>query len=112
MMNLSLITTALPSLGRFLMDLRPKLHTFPVDIPNDSIIAGAQNGEYTSGRRLFPYDLATDTVTGPHIEAYATGAWYSTNNADEDSTKSLVREDAPQGAIIQTTCFEVTEARC
>lgn len=104
MMNLSLITTALPSLGRLLMDMKPRFQTFPVDIgnrPADSLPKNSGYGTGTGRRSM----LADWPMPRNQVQVQVT------SHNDGDSTEGLVREDTPPNGIKQTTFFEVTESR-
>ena len=109
-MNISLITTALPSLGRLLIDLQPNLQAFPVEPPeNQPHDTGARTNRTISfGRTLNrDYDMNKSSRTAVLV----TSAYRDDNGKDDgDSTEGLV--PPPQGNVIQqTTHFEVSESR-
>ncbi|KAJ5777460.1 hypothetical protein N7520_000706 [Penicillium odoratum] len=102
MMNLSIITTALPSLGRLVVELQPNIYAFTIhDDPAD---AQAKSNKYNISSMRKSYPTRTDPPLSPGTSVQVTSGWQETSRDDAESMEGLV---SPPNAIQQTIHFEV-----
>ncbi|KAJ5637627.1 hypothetical protein N7490_007506 [Penicillium lividum] len=102
MMNLSIITTALPSLGRLVVELQPNIYAFTIhDDPAD---AQAKSNKYNISSMRKSYPTRTDPPLSPGTSVQVTSGWRETSRDDAESMEGLV---SPPNAIQQTIHFEV-----
>ncbi|KAJ5166313.1 uncharacterized protein N7482_005094 [Penicillium canariense] len=101
MMNLSIITTALPSLGRLVMELQPSVYAFTI---NDDI-----TDPRTPGDRYKFSSMAKSVDQGlkPGTSVQVTSGWRESLKDDGESTEGLVSGADQQNVIQQTIHFEV-----
>ncbi|OJJ50177.1 hypothetical protein ASPZODRAFT_128795 [Penicilliopsis zonata CBS 506.65] len=104
MMNLSIITTAVPSLGRLVVELKPSLNAFTFTkqhtySPNTNYIVSSMSSHFRSEQRNMGEDLGTRTSVHGRGQSH---------KEDSDSTKELVMgEPAQQMSITKTVDFEI-----
>ena len=102
MMNLSIITTALPSLGRLVIELQPSIHAFTInDDPSAPRPHGTGYAFSTMGKSAPDHELKHGTST------QVTTGWRESLKDDGDSTEGLVTGADQQNVIQQTIHFEV-----
>jgi hypothetical protein len=100
MMNLSIITTALPSLGRLVIELQPSIHAFTInDDPSDIRAPGGGYNFSSMGKSM-------DHSLKPGTSVQVTSGWRESLKDDGESTEGLVTP-AEQNVIQQTIHFEV-----
>jgi hypothetical protein len=101
MMNLSIITTALPSLGRLVIELQPSIHAFTInDDPNDIRAPGGGYNFSSMGKSM-------DHGLKPGTSVQVTSGWRESLKDDGESTEGLVTGADQQNVIQQTIHFEV-----
>jgi hypothetical protein len=101
MMNLSLVTTALPSLGRLVVELQPDVYAFAIhDDPADAHKGNKYN--ISSMRKSYP--TRTDPPLSPGTSVQVTSGWRESFRDDAESMEGLVN---PPNVIQQTIHFEV-----
>lgn len=102
MMNLSLVTTALPSLGRLVVELQPDVYAFAIhDDPADA--HRGDNYNISSMKRSF--HARTDPPLSPGTSVQVTSGWRESIRDDAESMEGLV--SPPTNVIQQTIHFEV-----
>lgn len=103
MMNLSIITTAIPSLGRLVIELQPSVHAFTInEDPVDGRSARYQRNA-SSMRKSFNRDFLVGPLS-PGMSVQVTSGWRESSNDDTESTEGLVNQP---NVIQQTIRFEV-----
>lgn len=103
-MNLSLITTALPSLGRLVIELQPSIHAFTInDDPTDIRVPGGGYNFSSMGK-------SADHGLKPGTSVQVTSGWRESLKEDGESTEGLVTGADQQNVIQQTIHFEVHSA--
>lgn len=104
MMNLSLVTTALPSLGRLVIDLQLNVHAFTInDDPMDIRHPGGAYNFSSMGK-------SADHGLKPGTSVQVTSGWRESLKDDGESTEGLVTGSDQQNVIQQTIHFEVHTA--
>jgi hypothetical protein len=102
MMNLSIITTALPSLGRLVIELQPSIHAFTInEDPSDPRPPGTGYNFSSMGKSAADHDFKHGTST------QVTTGWRESLKDDGESTEGLVTGADQQNVIQQTIHFEV-----
>lgn len=98
-MNLSLIATALPSLGRLIVELQPAVNAFAITEQH-----GLRNGDkyaLSSFAGRFPQDYTLENNVGTHTSVNGSDRRHS-NRTDTESTQGL-----RQNMIQQTIDFRI-----
>lgn len=106
-MNLSIMTTALPSLGRLVIELQPSVYAYTIkDDPTDP---RSPNGQYTFSTtgKSTSHDNRADEPVFPGTSAEVTSGWREVSKDDAESTEGLVGDSVRQNVIQQTIHFEV-----
>ncbi|KAJ6153696.1 hypothetical protein N7470_006655 [Penicillium chermesinum] len=104
-MNLSIITTAIPSLGRLVMELQPSNFSFPINEGPMDIPSLDGKFQPSSRRSSLSRDLHMRSLNvGTSIHGTQ---WRDTIMEDDESLDQLVRTPSSQGGIQQTLDFEV-----
>ncbi|KAJ5698924.1 hypothetical protein N7462_000929 [Penicillium macrosclerotiorum] len=101
MMNLSIITTSLPSLGRLVIELQPSIFAFTI---NENPDPRSQGGTYNFTGLGKP---STENGMKPGTSVQVTSGWRESLKDDGESMEALVHDSTPQNAIQQTIHFEV-----
>lgn len=105
-MNLSIITAAIPSMGRLVMELQPNNFAFPINEgPIDSPHFGDKEN-IPSVRSSFARDFNTSR-SGNAISSIHGTRWRDTILEDDESMFNLVQSQSPSHTIQQTVDFEV-----
>jgi hypothetical protein len=103
MMNLSIITTAIPSLGRLVIELQPSVHAFTIhEDPVDGWSASNKRNA-SSVRKSFNRDFPVEPLS-PGMSVQVTTGWRESLKDDTESTEGLVNQP---NVIQQTIHFEV-----
>ncbi|KAJ6103055.1 hypothetical protein N7486_005482 [Penicillium sp. IBT 16267x] len=101
MMNLSLVTTALPSLGRLVVELQPDVYAFAIhDDPADA----HKREKYNISTMRKSFHTRTDAPLSPGTSVHVTSGWQESSRDDTESMEGLVN---PPNVIQQTIHFEV-----
>ncbi|KAJ5939531.1 hypothetical protein N7466_002665 [Penicillium verhagenii] len=101
MMNLSIITTALPSLGRLVVELQPDIYAFTIhDDPADA----HKSDKYNISTMRKSYGARGDPPLSPGTSVQVTSGWRESFQDDAESMEGLVN---PPNVIQQTIHFEV-----
>lgn len=109
-MNLSIITTALPSLGRLIIELQPSVFSYTIkDDPTDPRSPNAQYTFSTMGQSR-SLDTRAEDMSFPGTSAQVTSGWREGSKEDTESTDGLVGDAVRQNVIQQTIHFEVRSA--
>lgn len=101
MMNLSIITTALPSLGRLVIELQPSIHAFTINDDPSDMRAPAGGYNFSSMGQSMDHGLKPGTTV------QVTSGWRESLKDDGESTEGLVTGADQQNVIQQTIHFEV-----
>lgn len=102
-MNLSIITTAIPSLGRLVIELQPSVHAFTIhEDPVDGRSASDKRN-LSSVRKSLNRDFPVEPL-GPGMSVQVTSGWRKSSKDDTESTEGLVNQP---NVIQQTIQFEV-----
>lgn len=109
-MNLSIMTTAVPSLGRLVIELQPSVHAYT--IKEDPTDARSPTGNYTfsSMGKSFNRDNPGEDAVYPGTSVQVTSGWRQSSKDDAESTEGLVGDAVRQNVIQQTIHFEVHSA--
>lgn len=105
MMNASIFSTALPSLGRLIVDFQPDVNTFAM---TDRHRPQKQPGEHYAFANTFGHRFSPEYVLSHHLGAEATIG--SRNRGEDSESVQGLREDGlqqNQNVIQQTVGFEV-----
>lgn len=98
MMNLSIMTTAIPALGRLVIELQPSLYAFTIDEDPADASAAADRYKFSSMGKSF----SQGKNTGLSVEV--TSGWRESSKSDGESMEGLVNSPI---MIQQTIHFEV-----
>ncbi|KAJ5484877.1 hypothetical protein N7539_004865 [Penicillium diatomitis] len=101
MMNLSIITTALPSLGRLVIELQPGVHAYTIN--NDP----SDPTHVRTGYNFSSMGKSTETGMKPGTSVQVTSGWRESIEDDGESTEGLVPGSDQLNVIQQTIHFEV-----
>lgn len=86
MMNLSLIATAIPSLGRLIVELQPNVNAFAITEQHGMRTSDKYALSSFAGR--FPQDYTLENNLGTHTSVRGTGRRQS-SKGDSESTQGL-----------------------
>jgi hypothetical protein len=106
MMNMSVFSTALPSLGRLIVDMQPDVQTFAITNQH----RGASNtklGDRYTFTNTFGHRFSPDYVKSNSLGAQASVLGSRSRQADSESIQGLREDGLRQNAIQQTVGFEV-----
>lgn len=103
-MNLSIITTAIPSLGRLVIELQPSVYAYTIKEDNGDPRTPTDRFNFSSLGRSFNRDGLGDDAVYPGTSVQVTSGWRESKD-DGESTEGLVGER--QNVIQQTVHFEV-----
>lgn len=107
-MNLSIMTTALPSLGRLVFELQPSVHAYTI---KEEDPAGprplADRYTFSTTVKSLSRDNRAEDTAFPRTSAHVTSGWGEGSNHDTESTEGLVEDGVRQNVIQQTIHFEV-----
>ncbi|KAJ5660053.1 hypothetical protein N7507_006504 [Penicillium longicatenatum] len=101
MMNLSLVTTALPSLGRLVVELQPDVYAFTI---HDDLADAHKSNKYNISSMRKSYPTRADPPLSPGTSVQVTSGWRESFRDDAESMEGLVN---PPNVIQQTIHFEV-----
>ncbi|KAJ5113648.1 hypothetical protein N7456_002182 [Penicillium angulare] len=99
MMNLSIITTTLPSLGRLVVELQPDVYAFAI---HDEADGNSKGDKYNISTMRKSYPARAPLSPGTSTEV--TSGWRESFKDDAESMEGLVN---PPNVIQQTIHFEV-----
>ncbi|KAJ5281290.1 hypothetical protein N7478_006662 [Penicillium angulare] len=99
MMNLSIMTTTLPSLGRLVVELQPDVYAFAI---HDEADGTSKGGKYNISTMRKSYPARAPLSPGTSTEV--TSGWRESFKDDAESMEGLVN---PPNVIQQTIHFEV-----
>ncbi|KAJ5740782.1 hypothetical protein N7493_000654 [Penicillium malachiteum] len=99
MMNLSIITTALPSLGRLVVELQPNVYAFKIH--DDHTERPSKGNTFVSTKRK---SHPGDPPLSPGTSVMVTSGWRESFRDDSESVEGLVNQP---NVIQQTIHFEV-----
>ncbi|KAJ5802476.1 uncharacterized protein N7503_004926 [Penicillium pulvis] len=102
MMNLSLVTTALPSLGRLVVELQPDVYAFAI---HDDPANAHMGDKYNLSTMKRSFHTRTDPPLSPGTSVQVTSGWRESIRDDAESMEGLV--SPPTNVIQQTIHFEV-----
>jgi hypothetical protein len=108
MLNLSIIATAIPSLGRLAVELQPNVNAFA--ITDQHGIRGARDKYVLSSIASgYPqnYNFAVDNRLGTHTSVHVTSARRTEDEEDSESMEGLVKDGLSQNVIQQTIDIKV-----
>jgi hypothetical protein len=101
MMNLSIMTTAIPSLGRLMIELQPSLNAFAITerhgYPGDKYAISSVSGHFVRDHTI---NEGLGTRASIHGQRPA-------RREDSESTQGLFRDAAEGNTITKTVYFEV-----
>lgn len=119
-MNLSIVTTAIPSLGRLVIELQPSMHAFTINEDSAEVRAANEKFIFSSmGGGSFNHDFHFDHIHHQHhhhgggiikpgTSVQVSTGWRENSRDDDDSTQELMRDPSFQQNVIQQTIhFEV-----
>jgi hypothetical protein len=98
-MNLSIIATAIPSLGRFIVELQPNINAFAITEKHGMRATDKYALSSFAGR--FPQNFTLENNLGTHTSVRGTGRRQS-SKGDSESTQGL-----RQNIIEQTIDFRI-----
>lgn len=104
-MNLSIMTTAVPSLGRLVIELQPSVYAYTIKEETGDPRSPTDRFDFSSWDRSFNRDGLADDSVYPGTSVQVTSGWRETKD-DGESTEGLV-EETRKGVIQQTVHFEV-----
>lgn len=104
-MNLSIMTTAVPSLGRLVIELQPSVFTYAIKEDTGNPLSPTDRFDFSSWGRSFNHDGIADDTAYPGTSVQVTSGWRESRD-DGESTEGLV-EETRQNVIQQTVHFEV-----
>lgn len=99
-MNLSIIATAIPSLGRLIVELQPNINAFAITEQHG--LRSADKYALSSFAGRFPHDFALENNLGTHTSVRGSARRHSGKAADSESTQAL-----RQNMIQQTIDFKI-----
>lgn len=105
MMNVSIFSTALPSLGRLIVDFQPDIGTFAMTDrkrPHNN-----KAGEHYAFANTFGHRFSPEYVMSHNLGAQATVLGSRNRGEETDSVKGLTEDGLAQNVIQQTVGFEV-----
>ncbi|KAJ5149715.1 hypothetical protein N7448_001293 [Penicillium atrosanguineum] len=104
MMNLSIMTTAVPALGRLVIELQPSLYAFAINEEPVDAASAADTYKFSSIGRSFNQTFSAERGKSHRSSAQTTNGWRESLKDDAESTKGLVNTPI---MIQQTIHFEV-----
>lgn len=110
MMNLSIITAAIPSLGRLVIELQPNIKAFTINENGDS--HPVDGYVFSANASRYGRDKNMENILGTQASVHvASSSWRDRDRDhhkdDSDSTDGLVKDAVAQNVIQQTIHFEV-----
>lgn len=107
-MNLSIMTTALPSLGRLIIELQPSIYAYTIK-EEDPTNPRSPTDRYTFSTMVKSqsHDNRAEDTVFPGTSAQVTSGWRDVSKDDAESTEGLVGDSVRQNVIQQTIHFEV-----
>jgi hypothetical protein len=104
MMNVSIFSTALPSLGRLIVDFQPDVNTFAI---TDRQRAHNQLGSKYTFTNTFGHRFNRDYVKSNGLGAQTSVLGSRSRHEDTESVQGLREDGLRQNVIQQTVGFEV-----
>jgi hypothetical protein len=104
MMNLSIMATAIPSLGRLAIELQPDVNAFAITDQH-----GLRNGDKYALSSLgsrYPRNYTMDNRLGNHTSVQGSER-HRSYKEDSESEQGLVGDAMRQNIIQQTVIFEI-----
>jgi hypothetical protein len=101
MMNISICSTALPSLGRLIVDFQPNVNTFAVT----NMQRPTKIGDKYAYTNSFTQRFNPDYVLGNTVQTSVLGS--RVRAEDSESVQGLREDGLRQNVIQQTVAFEV-----
>lgn len=105
-MNLSIMTTAVPALGRLVIELQPSLYAFTINEEPVESASAADKYKFSSMGRSFNQTFSGERRRSHRSSAQTTNGWRESTKDDAESTEGLVNTPGPI-LIQQTIHFEV-----
>lgn len=103
-MNLSIMTTAVPALGRLVIELQPSLYAFTINEEPVEASSAADKYKFSAMGRSFNQTFSVERAKSHRSSAQTTSGWRESLKDDGESTKGLVNTPI---VIQQTIHFEV-----
>jgi hypothetical protein len=100
-MNLSIMTTAVPALGRLVIELQPSLYAFTIDEEPVNSASATDKYKFSSMGRSFNHTLSGEPRKNHRSSAQTTNGWRDSTKDDAESTEGLVNTAGP--IMIQQT---------
>lgn len=104
MMNLSIMTTAVPALGRLVIELQPSLYAFTIDEDPIEAPLAVDKYRFSSMGNSFSQNFFGNQGKHPASSVQVTSGWRESFKSDAESMQGLVN---PPNTIKQTIHFEV-----
>ena len=102
-MNLSIVTTAIPSLGRLVIELQPSMHAFTIHEDHVDDRSGSDKRNISAMKKSLNRDYPAKSLS-PGMSVEVTSGWRDSLKDDTESTEGLVNQP---NVIQQTIHFEV-----
>jgi hypothetical protein len=104
MMNVSIFSTALPSLGRLIVDFQPDVNTFAI---TDRQRTHNRPGDRYAFTNTFGHRFSPEYVKNQSLGAQASVLGSRSRHEDTESVQGLREDGLRQNVIQQTVGFEV-----
>lgn len=104
-MNISIFSTALPSLGRLLVDFQPDVNTFA--ITNQQRARNNKPGERYAFTNTFGHRFSPEYVKSNGLGAQTSVLGSRSHEEDNESVQGLREDGLRQNVIQQTIGFEI-----
>lgn len=107
MMNMSIFSTALPSLGRLIVDMQPDVHTFAITNQHRGANNNTRPGDRYAFTNTFGHRFSPEYVKSNSLGAQASVLGSRSRQEDSESVRGLREDGLRQNVIQQTVGFEV-----